>query len=309
MDVENINSNHIHLLNSDENILKVLEQSNTFLKSRNDLSSTIEEILWIFRALEDLIPQTLENFWSGHIFPLVESNSDLENSIQLCKLGFYKSAIVTLRNVLELGLLSVYWDINDNSHIDIQKWFRASEKTPFKKTVFVKLKTNQNIMIFDSKHNIFKNIDILFKQLSDFTHSRGHYHSNQELAKSNTNRFNEQAFLKWFELMTNVIQFVVSLHILKYPVALQYTPIDQKFGMNGPVGLFLQPSDTKRIRNFLDNDILKTLQEISDADPTAQSLREWVEEQPDISNDELQEQIKYFEQLRSTKPSSNHQSK
>jgi len=297
MDIENANFNHIHLINSDENILKVLEQSNTFLKSRNDLSSTIEEILWIFRALEDLIPQTLENFWSGHIFPLVESNSDLENSIQLCKLGFYKSAIVTLRNVLELSLLSVYWDINDNSHIDIQKWLRASEKTPFKKTVFVKLKTNQNIKTFDSKHNIFKNIDVIFKQLSNFIHTRGQYHSNQDLAKSNTNRFNEQAFLKWFELMTDVVQLVVSLHILKYPVALQHTPIEQKFGINGPVGLFLRPSDATKIRNFLDDDILKTLQEISDADLNAQSLREWVEEQPDISDDELQEQIKDFEKI------------
>jgi len=297
MDIENANFNHIHLINSDENILKVLEQSNTFLKSRNDLSSTIEEILWIFRALEDLIPQTLENFWSGHIFPLVESNSDLENSIQLCKLGFYKSAIVTLRNVLELSLLSVYWDINDNSHIDIQKWLRASEKTPFKKTVFVKLKTNQNIKTFDSKHNIFKNIDVIFKQLSNFIHTRGQYHSNQDLAKSNTNRFNEQAFLKWFELMTDVVQLVVSLHILKYPVALQHTPIEQKFGINGPVGLFLRPSDATKIRNFLDDDILKTLQEISDADLNAQSLREWVEEQPDISDDELQEQIKDFEEI------------
>ncbi len=295
MNVQRVDQNHIHLINSDENILQVFEKSKEYLKSNNNLSCTIEEILWIFRALEDLLPQTLENMWSGHMFPLVEANSDLENSIQLCKFGFYKSAIIALRNVLELGLLSVYWDIEGKSHVDIQKWFRSIEKTPFKKTIFTKLKTNQNIKTFDDKHKIFDDVKMLFKQMSNFTHTRGHYHSGQDLARSNTNRFNEQALLKWSELMIKVVKPVVALHILKYPIALQHTPIDQKFGLNGLVGTFLQPYDAERIRKFLDKDVLNILQEISDNDSEAISLAQGVNELPDISDEEFNAQIEEFE--------------
>ncbi|MEM4391528.1 MAG: hypothetical protein QXG67_01930, partial [Candidatus Nitrosotenuis sp.] len=131
-----------HLVNSDENILKVLKQSNDYLEANKKLYLRIDEMVWIHRSLSDLVPQTLENLGSGHIFPLLESEYELESSIELCKLGFYKHALIALRNVLELGLLSVYWDIDGKSHIDIRNWLFSIEPTPFKNTVFTKLRTN-----------------------------------------------------------------------------------------------------------------------------------------------------------------------
>ncbi|NIP62180.1 MAG: hypothetical protein GWN01_16060 [Nitrosopumilaceae archaeon] len=299
MDDKNRKPYQIHLINSDENILEVFEQSKKYLESNKEVSSTIEEILWIFRALEDLLPQPLEKVWSGHMFPLVEASSDLENSIQLCKLGFYKSAMSSLRSVLELGILSVYWDIDDNSQINIQNWFRSTEKTPVTKDILTKLKINQNIYTFDERHKLFDDVKDLFQQLSNFTHTKGHLHSNQDLSMANINRFNEQALLKWLELMIKVVKFIVILHILKYPVALQHTPIEQKFGLNGPVGTFLQPHDVQRIRNFLDLAYLKTLQEISDNDPDAVSLANSINELPDISEEEFNKQIEEFEKFHS----------
>lgn len=91
--------------------------------------------------------------------------------------------------------------------------------------------------------------------------------------------------------MTRVTKFVVILHILKYPVALQHTPIEQKFGINGPAGGFFEPYQTERIKQFLGKDVIITLQEISNNDPTAISRAKWVNEQPDITYEELQIQM------------------
>ena len=283
------------MINSDENILQVLEQSNEYLELHPEISSQIKEILDIFRSLEDLIPQTLENIMSGHMFPLVEANTELENSIALCKFGFYKHAFMALRSVLELGLLSVYWDIDGNSHINIQKWLRSIEDTPFKKDIFTKLKTNEYFLKFDDKHKIFENISMLSKQLSNFVHTKGHHYSSMDLGNANSNRFNEKSLCKWLESVMAVSKSVVILHILKYPVAFQHTPVEQKFGINGPVGLFLEPIYAEKIKRFLDKDVVNTLQEISNNDPEAKSLAQWVNDQPDITDEALHAQIEEFE--------------
>ncbi len=302
MDVEKVSTNPMHLSNSDERILQVLEESNEYLESKNEISSKIKEIVWIFRYLEDLMPQTVEKVWSGHMFPLVEANIELESSIELCKLGFYKHALIALRNILELGLLSVYWDIDGKSHVDIQNWLYSFELTPFrKKTVFPKLKTNQNIKYFDDKHKIFDDIDNLFGALSNFVHTKGRSHSSMDLGNANFNRFNEKSLLNWLEFMIKVVKFIVIIHVLKYPVALQYTPLDQKFGLNGPAGGFLEPRQSEAIKQFLDEDILETLQAISNSCDEAIAMVQWVNEQPDITDKEMQTQVKEFEKKYPTK--------
>lgn len=301
MTVQKTSKDLTHLINSDEIIMDVLNQSNDYLKLNNELSYKIRKIIWVFNSIEDLVPKPLEKIMTGHMFPIAEANFELENSIALCKLGFYKHALIALRNVLELGLLSVYWDIDDKSHLNIQKWLYSFDNTPFKNTIFKKLTTNENIEKFDKTHNFFSDIDILFGQLSNFVHTKGRFHSSNDLANANFNRFNEKSFLTWLKFMEKTAQFVVIVHILKYPVALQHTPVEQKFGLNGPVGLFLVPRQSEEIKQFLDEKILKTLQEISDNDPEALSLVEWIDKRPDISREEMEAQVKEFEKKYPTK--------
>ncbi len=80
------------------------------------------------------------------------------------------------------------------------------------------------------------------------------------------------------------------LHILKYPVAYQYTPIDEKFGLNGPVGGFLNPSQVERVKEIFDEKTNALLQKISDADLDAIQLAQWVQSFPDITEEEFEQQ-------------------
>ena len=164
----------LHTGQSDQNLFEILELTNAYLRDNVEIANRINEILWVYRAVIDLLPQTLENATSGHTFPISESEHELESSIQLCKLGFYKHAIIALRNVLELGLLSVYWDIDGNSHINIPKWLSSNEPTPFHGTVIKELKKKRRIAIFDKEHNFFVQITDLYHKLSNFfTYKRG----------------------------------------------------------------------------------------------------------------------------------------
>jgi hypothetical protein len=283
----------LFLLHSDKLIMEILNGSNEFIEQNKEIKEKIEEYNWIFRSLFELIPETVENFWSGHVFPVTEAEYELECSIVLCKLGFYKHAIASLRNVLELGLLSVYWDIDDKSHIDIQNWLKSMESTPFRKDVFKKLKTNQNIKTLDEKQQIFEKTTALYTRLSNFSHTKGFGYSSRILNKhrSNVNSFNEDSFKKWLGLMRDVVEIVTVFHILKYPVGLQDTPIEQKFGLSGPAGGFIQPHQVERIKRLISKDMLSELQKISDNDLDAVAMAKWVNDRPDITEAEFLEQL------------------
>jgi hypothetical protein len=283
----------LSLLHSDKLVIEILNTSNEYLERHIEIKEKIEEYNWVLRSLSELIPQTIENFWSGHIFPIAEAEYELECSIVQCKLGFYKHAIISLRNVLELGLLSIYWDINDESHIDIQNWLKSIESTPFRREIFLMLKTNSYIKTFDKKWQIFERTATLYTKLSNFSHTKGFGYSSRKLNmhQSNVNNFNELSLKKWLSLMRDTVEILTIFHILKYPLALQITPVDEKFGLNGPMGGFINPHQVDRIKNIISSEFLSDLQKISDNDPHVIAMTEWVNSQPDITPDEFTEQV------------------
>ena len=152
---------------------------------------------------------------------------------------------------------------------------------------------NSNIKTFDDKQEIFKKTADLYAKLSNFSHTRGFGYSSRRLNKhhSNVNSFNEVALNKWLGLAKEVVEIVTIFHILKYPVGLQDTPIWEKFGINIPAGGFLQPSQTERIKKLFSKTTLKDLQEISDNDKEAISMAKWVNDKPDLTEEEFLIQI------------------
>lgn len=197
-----------------------------------------------------------------------------------------------MRNVLELGLLSIYWDIYDQAYIDIQNWLKSKEDTPFRKEIFTRLSTHQNIKDFDRREGIFTRTRSLYTKLSGFSHTKGYGYSSRKLnAHSNVNRFNEDSLKRWLGLVRETVAIVTVFHVLKYPVALQYTPLEDKFGINGPVGGFLRPDQVENIKKIVPTDLIESLQEISNKDPEAIVMTKWVNDQPDITQEEFERQL------------------
>ena len=300
MPKKNLAKDTLGLLHSDKRVMEILNESNKYLEQHTEIKEKLEHYNWVLRSLSELAPQTPDNFWSGHIFPIAEAEYELETSIVLSKLGFYKHAIAALRNVLELGMLSVYWDIDDKSHIDIQNWLKSKEGTPFKKEVFKRLKQNQNIKELEERQNIFNKTAKIYERLSNFSHTKGFGYSSRGLNmhSSNVNSFNEASLNKWLNLVQEVVEIVTIFHVMKYPVGLQNTPMDEKFGLNGPAGGFLNPHQVERIKNIISSrEVLKDMQKISDNDEGAKSMTEWVNSQPDITEADFELHIESQDQM------------
>jgi hypothetical protein len=97
--------------------------------------------------------------------------------------------------------------------------------------------------------------------------------------------------LRWIALFDRVTRVVSAVHLLKYPVGLQYTPISEKFGLNGPVGIFLEPGQSERVKGIFDEKTLGILQKISDEDSNAIAQAEWVNQHPDLTEEEFEQQV------------------
>jgi hypothetical protein len=283
-------SSYFLLRSVEEHIDEVVAATDTFFEDSPEYAHIIEKYVLVFHHLFDIIPETVDKFWSGHIFPYAEAEYELHSSIYFATRGFYKHALNSLRSVLELGLLSVYWDIEDKSHIEIQDWLQSKEDTPFRRQIQRRLLENENIKRFDDEGGFFTQLDDIYKKLSGFTHTKGTRYSSRALTISNVNTFNEKSLKYWVQSLQKVIRLVMILHILKYPVAYQYTPVNEKFGLNGPIGGFLNPHQVGMVKEIFDEKTNTLLQKISDADPEAIELAQWVQGFPDITEEEFEQQ-------------------
>ncbi len=279
----------------EEHVDEVVVATDTFFADNPEYAHRIESYVDVFRLIMDLIPATVDNFWSGNLFPYTEAEYELNSSVYFAIRGFYKQALNSLRSVLELGLLSVYWDIEDKSHIAIQEWLQSKEDTPFRHKIQKRLLEHKNIKRFDDEAGFFTQLDALYKKLSSFTHTKGARYSSRALSISNYNTFNEKSLKYWARSLQEVIRLVMMLHILKYPVAYQYTPVDEKFGLNSPIGGFLNPHQVERVKEIFDEKTNTLLQTISDADPEAIEVAKWVNSHPDITEEEYEQQAIDFD--------------
>ena len=273
------------------------KETSEYLDRHDCLKQRLLKMYWAFRELGDLIPQTRQKAFSGHFFPYTQAEDELYNCIALAHLGFYHHAIAGLRWVLELGMLSVYWDRSDDAELVIQRWLRAKEKTPFRSRIEKGLMEIPNVARYCERSTFLQDFNKLYEEMSKHVHVRGVGYSSQHLSRGNVIQFNATAFERWAGLAFDVVRLVVAVHLLKYPVGLQETPVEEKFGFSGPMGGFLNPYQVDQLRSIFDADDLATLQAISDADPDARLLAEEFARRPNITRRELERQAAAWEKL------------
>jgi hypothetical protein len=272
-----------------------LEDTNDLLRHDPELSAHLDDLIWAFRDTGDLVPQTVDKLGSGHYFPFAEAETELNTAVLLAERGFYRHAMVALRSVLELGLLSAYWDRTDHAEVEIQNWLHSVAPTPRAAEILKGLRTIPAVRAFEQAVDLGGLLREIYNELSDFVHTRGYRFSGQHLNRANVVQFNEAAFRHWTKCLRSVVRLVVIVHLLKYPVGLQHTPLMTKFGLNEPAGGFLNPSQAKRLCKTLEPEHVRVLQRISDADESAVALARQIQEMPDISDEEFDQQVLDFD--------------
>ncbi len=279
------------LSNSYDHVLGAREATAAYLEQHPDAVKQIHDHLLAYMYLQMLIPQSVQRITSGHILPYSESQIELESSTQLAFMAFYKPAMICLRNCLELGLLSVFYDANDDSEVVIQEWLHSREDTPFKRRIIDGLSRIDNVSALNFRIPLLDRVSALYRELSNYVHTAGYRYSARELNYANFCMFQEKAFNCWFTHLKAVVGTLSMLFLCKYPIGFHYTPMDEKFGIEGPLAGFLNPHQSNLVKSCIGAEYMPALENICGNDAKALELAEWVNARPDITNEEWDAQF------------------
>lgn len=278
-----------------EKSLEVHKKTLAYLEENEDVKEKIQDLSWVYHSLHNIIPVTLESFWSGHNFPYNESWDEIQISFTLVSFGLYKQALASLRSALELGLLSVYYNINDEGHKTVKKWLSSNDSkeadTPKIKDVWIILIANDNIKEFQNHIDLKKSLlDIGY--LHNYVHTKGYKYSNAlGLLKSNFQTFEEKGLKKWLNTLEQIVIIVTTLHLLKYPTALIRYDYSKKFGIDIPSFSHLQQGEIEIIDRLFPKDYMELLNKISAKDTETNNFLDWVESNPDMTKEDVEKQI------------------
>jgi len=283
------------IVNRYDNIEEVYKASLSFLEKHPELMDSINNNILVLHELLDLIPQNIENVCSGHYFPYAGAYDEISNSYQLCLYGFYRYSFIALRSVLELGILGVYFAVDDKEHINVVPWMTSEMGTPRLKIILNKLNDIEYYKLFNNNYNLTGRIINVYGKLSNYVHIGGYKYSSMAQARSNINVFSEKALNKYYLLAKEVASLIVLTVLTKYPIGLQSLPLTEKFGLNGPAGGLLEGHQVTTIKGVLAEKEILFLKKLSDEDPSVQTTISYIESLPDMTDEEWDKQVKAFD--------------
>lgn len=276
-------------------IEEVYRKSIKYLNNNGSLKEKIAKHLWAYHEIGSLIPQTIENFMSGHYFPYSEAYVHIEKSYQLCLEGFYTYAYFALRRILELNTLYIYFAIEDKEFKAIRPWLVSKKKTPSFRSILRELEKILYYNRFNKKFDLNKKIYKLYSELSDYTHIRGIFYSSRAKNLPNFNIFSEDSLFQYCNFMFKVVRYSVTQLLLKYPIGLYPIPLDEKFGLNIPIGGFLQDHQTNVIFSIIPEYELNYMKKITNKDTYIIQTINYFESLEDLTQQEWEIQLKKWE--------------
>lgn len=274
--------------------IEVVELSELYLRENESIRSLVSNVSWSYFSISKSIPQTSENLWSGHFFPYIESTEELQVSTNLALMGLYKQAFSSLRCALEVGMLSVYYNINDDGHRVVKDWLASKEhreaNTPRADKIWKILRSNESIKKFDDKFGLRDDFNSL-GFLHNYVHTKGHLYSNRVgLTKSNYQTFESCVFDKWCDSFTRVVLLLIKLHMLKYPITVIEFDWSTKVGIDNPFPV-LDKHEIDRIKELLTHEEFAEIKQCFSEDAKSQELFEYIRNLPDLREEEVEEQI------------------
>lgn len=277
--------------------IKVYRETEDYFKNRPEIKNRIEELGWIYHTVGMIIPHNLKNFWSGHYFPFIDSWEELQVSFTQICFGLYKQAFVSLRSGLELGLLSVYFNINDDGHIAVKEWLKSKNKTPRTPDIWKILLQNENIKKFNRLHDLQK-IHKELGYLHNYVHTKGSKHSNRMgVSNGNFQTFESELILRWLDSYADIVSLVSTLHLLKYPISVIRFDYRKKFGIDIPGFGGLEEYNIDKIASILPEKYLEDIENIAKEDHATQETIKEISSFPDITDEQIEEQIITLEKI------------
>jgi hypothetical protein len=254
-------------------------------------------VLVVNQVLLETAPSDFDRFTKVGFFPYSEANTDAALALTFAHQGAYRTAYFHLRSFFELHLMVVYFLSPQVSEAEASEWLKSQEITPFFKKVLATLFKETVFSAADKDLNLQERLKSFHHRTSDIIHTRGEQYSHFTLAKSNCPRFIPETLERFVSDAEDALYLVIVCLALRSPVIMVPLSLFEKCGLNTPLSGFLEEENVEALRRFLDSGTLAFLESIAAEDDFAKGAKEHFEGLSDITQEQLQEQIKHQEEF------------
>lgn len=245
-------------------------------------------------------------------FPATETEMELDHAIKHSLIGSYKAAFADLRRALELTLTSIYLT---SEHIDKKQavqWLNSQTNSPFVSEMLQKLIKSGRYKDINDNYKWSDNFKQFYWNISDFAHNKGQLKSYRRLNETNffmsgtsAPRVNLKTLSIFCDAYITCVEEIVVMLSLYNPVIIVSLPMFEKFGLNPPMSGFFEEHQSEVINQIIPNRYKPFFENLKQSDEEIKGIVEWVSSQPDLTQEQIEEQIredeKFMDDLNSGK--------
>ena len=288
-----------------EFLANVLELSTGYVRERYKSREQLEAGSWFVQNVLMDVPHSdlilLKRMW---FFPWLEAQHELSVALDQTLMGFHRASHDHQRRSLELILVGTWFVSQQTTDSDARAWMTARAKTPWFSQTLKRLSKEGLHAELEAETGWVNDVQEFYWSLSDICHVRGAPNGVDTVQPSHLSfngspvpEYSEEALEKALDSFIVTISYIALLAALSNPVLLFGLPVEEKFGINGPVSGFFEDWQTEHLLALIPERHRKVLVSLAEADDRVQGMRDYFSSQPDLTAEELETQFKEFREL------------
>lgn len=277
-----------------------VSQSLHFLKTHYSnfqrLNSSIE---FIECHCLDAFKSDFEDLARIGYFPATETVMELDHAIKHALIGSYKSAFADLRRALELTLTSIFLTSECADRNQAIQWINSQANTPFVSEMLKKLIKHGRYKNINDTCNWSENLKQFYWDISDFAHNKGQLKSYRQLNETalyisgtSAPSINIKTLSIFSDAFISCVEEIVVMLSLYNPIILVALPVIEKFGSNPPLSGFFMDIQSEAANELIPGRYKFFFEDLKRTDIEVKGLIDWFNAQPDLTKDQIEEQIR-----------------
>ena len=269
-------------INTEESVKHIIK------KYGND--STLNEVVRFCDYLfEDAFKADLNELQKIGFFPSTEAKYELEFSIKELLSGNYKCSIDHMRRAFELTFVGIYFSLGEMNVEKARGWLRSKQSTPFFSNIIRSLIKKDRFKEINDSLLWSDEIKQHYWDLSDYVHvkgmEKGYLSFNVKLVSTPGNNnlsICTHALDMVLGLFIDTVQHILVSLYLYNPILLVGQPIDEKFGLDPPIGGYYNHVQAESMKKLIPIKYKAFFQDLINTDTDIKEISKWFEDKPDV---------------------------
>lgn len=258
---------------------------------------------FVFHDLYDAPRSDFNSLRRVGFFPWLEIQRELGEAINHALLASYKATFDNYRRALELAIAGAYFLQAHISEDDAKRWLRSERETPLMTRALSELVQASRFRHVDAQSSWSSHLKAFYWRLCDIVHVRGEKASFGSIQPSHAHfcdvslpEFSAQSLDVAVNTFIETTRHIATVVAIENPILLVGLDMFQKFGMNPPLSGFFDLVQSGRLHKLVLPEVAPSLRRLQQEDDEIISVTAWFDSLPDISDEEIDRQVKEQEE-------------